>query len=68
MRDIKARLESGVATLALLDRRRLETGCPWIGYNLERMVIERELLELADEALALQPIARARPQTVKLRR
>jgi hypothetical protein len=43
---LKERLESGAVTLALLDRRRQETGCSCIGVNLERIVIDRELRDL----------------------
>jgi hypothetical protein len=45
MRSTKQRLESGARALALIDRRRAETGLRNIGCNVERMAVERELAE-----------------------
>lgn len=41
------RLQSGAELLALIDRRREETNCPGFGSSIERMLIDRELRELA---------------------
>lgn len=44
--NTKERLASGVTLLALVDRRRRQTGLPHLGANIERLIILRELEEL----------------------
>jgi len=52
-RTLRERLEHGVSTLALIDRRRAEAGSPYLGANIERLIVERELREL--EAAMISP-------------
>ncbi len=49
MDNIKERLAYGVEMLAKIYRRRVETGCPTLGANIESVIIERELAELEHE-------------------
>ncbi|MCC6860773.1 MAG: hypothetical protein IT158_19555 [Bryobacterales bacterium] len=43
---LRQRLEQGAYILSLIDRLRKERGLPHLGENVERMVLERELLDL----------------------
>jgi hypothetical protein len=45
------RLASGAALLALIDRRREKSHSPSLGSSIERIIIERELRELEEEAV-----------------
>ena len=71
MQSLKHRLESGAATLALIDRRRAETGLSQLGCNLERIVIDRELSDLGQVACpdpcSQQPISEPQPASVRVR-
>jgi len=49
--DPGERLKLGVAILELIDRRRLDTGAHGLGQNVERMVVDRELADLAQRQL-----------------
>ena len=63
MTDIRLRLERSAVALAVIDLRRRETQDRSVGAATERFIIERELKELADEALAGGPGA----ETMKVR-
>jgi hypothetical protein len=52
MTDISVRLERGAVALAVIDLRRRQTQDYSIGASAERFIIERELKELAAEAVA----------------
>jgi len=52
MSGIQRRLEHGAHTLALLDRKRHETGSPVLGRDAEHEIVDRELRELEAEMLA----------------
>lgn len=45
------RLNSGAAVLAVIDRRRAETGFESLGANIERLVVDLQLRELEAEIL-----------------
>ena len=49
--ETKERLERGNALLLNLDRRRLETRSPQLGYNAEYLVIAAELRQLEADIL-----------------
>jgi hypothetical protein len=46
MSEIRERLGKGFAVLQRLDKRRLDTKSPKLGYNAEHLIIARELSEL----------------------
>ena len=48
---IRKRLEKGVALLEQLDKQRLETCTPGLGYDAEFEIVTRELWELEEEIL-----------------
>ena len=52
MSDIKQRLEEGAATLQKLEQRRLDTRTPQCGYDIEFLLVYRELEELEKDILA----------------
>jgi hypothetical protein len=52
MDRLKDRLERGAALLAIIDRSRQDTGDPNLGANIERMVIDRVIRELEEDACA----------------
>jgi hypothetical protein len=52
MTDISVRLERGAVALAVIDLRRRQAHDDTIGASAERFIIERELKELATEAVA----------------
>lgn len=47
--ELRFRLARGAALLERLDRRRRESGDPYLGSNIERLIIQRELDDLARE-------------------
>jgi hypothetical protein len=51
MSEIRERLGKGVAVLQRLDKRRLDTKSPKLGYNAEHLIIARELSELENDIL-----------------
>ncbi len=51
MTDIKDRLERGALALAVIDLRRRQSQDPTVGAAAERFIVERELRELAAEAV-----------------
>ena len=60
MTHIKDRLERGVLALAVIDLRRRQSLDPTIGAAAERFIVDRELRELAAEAIAAgQPAGNA---------
>ena len=66
MSESKERLERGFAILQLLERRRLDTRTPLLGYNAEHLIIARELSEL--EADILREPGALESQLVRVRR
>jgi hypothetical protein len=50
--DIKTRLERSAAVLSVIDYRRQRTGDRNIGSELERFILDRELKDLAEKAMA----------------
>jgi len=50
--QLRRRLARAAAVLERLERRRRETGDPHLGSNIERLAIQRELDDLADEVRA----------------
>jgi hypothetical protein len=56
--DIKERLVRGAMALAVIEMRRQQAQDPTIGAAAERFIVERELRELAAEALAASPSGR----------
>ena len=48
----RERIELSAKILDLIDRRRVETGDPAVGRNIERMVLETQLRDLEEEILA----------------
>ena len=51
MSEISERLGKGFAVLGRLDKRRLDTKSPKLGYNAEHLIIARELSELEADIL-----------------
>ncbi|MBZ5724600.1 MAG: hypothetical protein LAP87_06340 [Acidobacteriia bacterium] len=51
MREIKQRLEKGVAVLARLEQRRQETRTPLWGYETEFLIISHELRQLESDII-----------------
>ena len=51
MSEIRERLGKGFAALQRLDKRRLETRSPKLGYNAEHLIIARELSDLEADIL-----------------
>ncbi len=49
MKDLKHRLQRGARLITLLDLRRELAGDGNLGSNIERMIIDRELRDLADQ-------------------
>ncbi len=49
--SLNERLAHEVYLLALIDRRRKESGSAHLGSNIERMIIDRELEELESTAI-----------------
>jgi hypothetical protein len=47
----KERLERGYRVMAVIGRRRAETGDPRLGAGIERFILNRELNELTEEIL-----------------
>jgi len=47
----KERLERGARVMAVIERRRAETGDPRLGAGIERFILKRELSELTEEIL-----------------
>ena len=47
----KERLERGARVMAVIERRRTETGDPRLGAGIERFILTRELNELTEEIL-----------------
>jgi hypothetical protein len=47
----KERLERGARVMAVIERRRAETGDPRLGAGIERFILNRELSELTEEIL-----------------
>jgi hypothetical protein len=45
----RERIELSAKILDLIDRRRIETGDPAVGCNIERMVLETQLRDLEEE-------------------
>jgi hypothetical protein len=68
MSEIRHRLQEGAAILEQLERRRIETRTPALGYDTEFLIVYRELRELEAEIVAdpgalesrLAPIRRKR--------
>ena len=56
--DIRQRLLSGAATLAVIDYKRRETHDPSVGVGIEQWIIDRELRELEGSS---QPDRNLRP-------
>ena len=52
MSEIKQRLQTGAAILEQLKRKRLETRTPQCGYDIEFLIVYRELQELENDLLA----------------
>ena len=52
MSENRERLGKGFAALQRLDKRRLETRSPKLGYNAEHLIIARELSDLEADILA----------------
>jgi hypothetical protein len=50
MDRLKERLERSAALLAIIDRSREDTGDPNLGANIERIVIDRVIRELEEDA------------------
>ena len=48
-RNLAERLAQGAEMLSRIDQRRAETGCAYLGANIECIIIERELAELEQE-------------------
>ncbi len=51
MSETKQRLEKGVAVLARLEKKRLDTRTPQLGYDTEFLIIARELEQLEHDIL-----------------
>jgi hypothetical protein len=51
MSEIRERLGMGFAALLRLDKRRVETKSPKLGYNAEHLIIARELSDLEADIL-----------------
>jgi hypothetical protein len=51
MSEIRERLGKGFAALQRLDKRRLETKSPKLGYNAEHLIIAQELSDLEADIL-----------------
>ena len=51
-RNTAERLAYGVEMLSRIDQRRAETGCAYLGSNIECIIIERELAELEQQLYA----------------
>jgi hypothetical protein len=66
MHEIKERLERGFGLLQSLEKRRLDTRTPLLGYNVEYLVIDRELRQL--EADILREPGALESQLVRVRR
>ena len=66
MSETRERLGQGFAVLQRLDRRRLDTKTPKLGYNAEHLIIARELGEL--EADILQDPGALEAHLFRLRR
>ena len=52
MSEIKKRLQTAAAILEQLERKRLETRTPRCGYDIEFLIVYRELEELENDILA----------------
>jgi hypothetical protein len=48
----KERIELSAKILSLIELRRIETGDPALGCNIERMVLETQLRDIEEEILA----------------
>jgi hypothetical protein len=66
MSEIGERLEKGFGVLQRLERRRLDTRTPQLGYNAEYLIIAAELRQL--EADILQDPGALESQLVRVRR
>ena len=66
MSEIRERLEKGFGVLQRLERRRLDTHSPQLGYNAEYLIIAAELHQL--EADILHDPGALEPQLVRVRR
>jgi hypothetical protein len=51
-RNTSERLAYGAEMLSRIDQRRAETGCAYLGANIECIIIERELAELEQQMYA----------------
>jgi hypothetical protein len=51
MSHIAERLQRGVTVLSELQQKRMETGDPQLGYDVERGIIETELRDLEEDIL-----------------
>ena len=51
-RNTAERLAYGAELLSRIDQRRAETGCAYLGANIECIIIERELAELEQQLYA----------------
>lgn len=51
MRRIHRELKAGAAILAIIDRRRAETGSPDLGAAIERVILRRCLSDLEEDLL-----------------
>lgn len=49
MKNIVERLQSGVAALSELQQKRMESGDPKLGYDVEQSIIETELQDLEQD-------------------
>jgi hypothetical protein len=67
MRSIAERLQRGVMVLAGLDQKRIETGDPHFGYDVEQSIIGTELRDLEQDILSDPGVPREELVSVRRR-